>query len=114
MNKMELWLRLKNYHFEHIISPGLWDLIRENFGGPDASTKAFASKIARKHGWNKPFALRAILEYKKFVYLGLVSDFYVFLPDLSISYGMSIYCLPKHMMISAKILLRKTFIITPN
>ena len=43
----------------------------------DASTKAFADKIAHKPEWKHRFALRAIREYKKFIYLGAVSDFVV-------------------------------------
>jgi hypothetical protein len=77
MNKRELWIQLNNYHFNHLASPNLWHQISEKFGGADASTKAFADKIARKHNWKKQFALRAIHEYKKFVYLGVVSDFSV-------------------------------------
>jgi uncharacterized membrane protein YgcG len=77
MNKKELWLRLKNYHFDHIVPANLWDNILEAFGGADASTKAFAAKIAKKHNWSNTFALRAIDEYKKFVYLGVVSNFHV-------------------------------------
>lgn len=77
MNKKELWLRLKAYHFDHLVSPGLWEIIREKFGGADASTKAFAHKLATKLGWKNALALTAISEYKKFVYLGVVSDFVV-------------------------------------
>jgi hypothetical protein len=77
MNKKELWLKLRAYHFDHLVPPNLWDSIRSAFGGADAFSKAFASKIARKHGWNKAFALKAISEYKKFVYLGVVSNFHV-------------------------------------
>jgi hypothetical protein len=77
MDKRELWLQLKNYHFDHIVSPNLWEYVQSAFGGVDASTKAFADKIARKHSWNTRFALAAIGEYKKFIYLGLVSNFYV-------------------------------------
>jgi hypothetical protein len=77
MNKKELWLRLKNYHFDHIVPANLWDNILEAFGGADASTKAFAAKIAKKHNWSNLFALRAVTEYKKFVYLGVISNFYV-------------------------------------
>lgn len=75
MNKRQLWLNLKAYHFDNLVSPNLWAQIKEKFGGADASTRAFADKIARKSGWTNKFALRAILEYKKFVYLGVVSDF---------------------------------------
>jgi len=44
------------------------------FGGTDASTKAFADKLSRKLHFSRAFALRAIEEYKRFVYLGKVSD----------------------------------------
>lgn len=77
MNKKQLWLNLKAYHFDDLVPPQLWHHIQENFGGPNASTKAFASKIARKLKWPEKFALRAIAEYKKFVYLGIVGDFVV-------------------------------------
>lgn len=71
--KKELWLRLKTYHFTDIVPTQLWNKVAAAFGGPDASTKAFASKIARKHGWSTLFALRAIDEYRKFVFLGVTS-----------------------------------------
>jgi hypothetical protein len=77
MDKKELWLKLRKYHFNHIVSPGLWDQITSRFGNADPSFMAFAGKIARKHGWKTHFALRALNEYKKFIYLGLVSDFQV-------------------------------------
>lgn len=77
MNKKELWLKLRAYHFDHLVPTNLWQHISAAFGGPDAFSKAFAAKIARKHGWSNPFALKAISEYKKFVYLGVVSDFHV-------------------------------------
>ncbi len=77
MTKIELWLRIKNYHFDHLVPPNFLENISSLFGGADASSKAFADKIARKHNWKKSFALRTIIEYKKFVYLGIVSEFYV-------------------------------------
>lgn len=77
MNKKELWLNLRAYHFDHLAPTNLWQHISSAFGGPDAFSKAFAAKIARKHGWSNTFALKAISEYKKFVYLGVVSDFHV-------------------------------------
>jgi uncharacterized membrane protein YgcG len=77
MNKKELWLKLRAYHFDHLVPTHLWEHIAANFGGPNAFSKAFASKIARKHNWNTNFALRAVKEYKKFVYLGIVGDFIV-------------------------------------
>ena len=77
MNKKELWLKIKAYHFEHVVPPHLWDHITEICGGGNASAKAFANKIARKSGWTNGFALKALSEYKKFVYLAVVSDFNV-------------------------------------
>jgi len=77
MNKKELWLRLKSYHFDDLVPASLWDHIQGKFGGTNASTKAFANKLARKLGWSYAFSLRAIHEYKKFVYLGVTSDFVV-------------------------------------
>lgn len=74
MNKRDLWLRLKAYHFENIVPPKLWLNIARAFGSTNASTKAFAAKIARKHQWKSKFALQAVEEYKKFVYLGLISN----------------------------------------
>jgi hypothetical protein len=77
MNKKELWLKLRAYHFDHLVPTNLWQHISSAFGGPDAFSKAFAAKIAGKHGWSNTFALKAISEYKKFVYLGVVSNFHV-------------------------------------
>ena len=77
MNKKELWLRLKSYHFDHIVPANMWENIIGVFGGTNASTKAFADKIARKHKLKHHFAWKAVSEYKKFVYLGIVSDFIV-------------------------------------
>jgi len=77
MHKKDIWLRLKNYHFDHIVTPGLWDQLTSRFGHTTPSEKAFAGKIARKHGWKMPFALRALTEYKKFVFLGVTGDFMV-------------------------------------
>jgi hypothetical protein len=75
VDKKRLWLRLKAYEFDHIVPPSLWQQVAEVFGGADAATKAFADKLARKLGWSSPFALKAVAEYRKFVYLGMVSDF---------------------------------------
>lgn len=77
INKKELWCRLRAYHFDHLAPTLLWQHIAANFGGINAFSKAFASKIARKHGWKKAFALKALEEYKKFVYLGIISKFQV-------------------------------------
>jgi hypothetical protein len=77
MHKKNLWLRLKSYHFDHIVAPGLWEHITASFGHTNPSAKAFARKIAKKHGWKNNFAYRATVEYKKFVYLGVQSNFQV-------------------------------------
>lgn len=82
MTKKQLWTNLRNYHFDHLAETHLWDHIRAQFGGMDAFTKAFACKISRKLGWSRKFALKAIWEYKKFVYLGVVSDFSVTPPQV--------------------------------
>ena len=73
--KPQLWLQLKHYHFEHIVPPHLSDHVMACFGGTDAATRAFATKLGRKLGWPSRFARRAIDEYKKFLYLGVVADF---------------------------------------
>ena len=75
--KKELWLRLRQYHFAEIVPPHMWDHVTAAFGGANASTKAFASKVARKHGWTTRFAVRAINEYRKFLYLGVTAEFIV-------------------------------------
>ena len=72
--KKQLWLRLKGYYFDNLVPDHLVDRVIATFGGADASTRAFAGKISHKLGWRMPFALRAIDEYRKFVYLGIVSD----------------------------------------
>ncbi len=77
MNKQELWLRLKDYRFDDIVPAHLWVTIQAHFSGVDASTKAFANKVSKKAGWTNRFALRSIWEYKKFVYLGVISNFKV-------------------------------------
>lgn len=76
-SKKELWLNIANYHFEHLVPVNIWDTIVAKFGGHNPSTKAFADKLSRKLNWEKKFAFKAIWEYKKFVYLGVMSDFSV-------------------------------------
>ena len=68
MNKKELWLNIANYNFDNLVPTHLWDEIAAKFGGQSPFTKAFADKLSRKFHWNKNFALKAIWEYKKFVY----------------------------------------------
>ena len=42
--KRELWIRLKHYHFEHLVPPHLVDHVMATFGGGDAATRAVAEK----------------------------------------------------------------------
>jgi hypothetical protein len=58
------------------------DTLRATFEGSDTYTQAFADKLARKLHWNREFAMRAIGEYKKFLFLGLVADFPVTPPKV--------------------------------
>ena len=75
MTKKELWLQIKNYHFENLVHPSIWDNISSKFCGKNPFTKAFVNKINDKHKFKDyKLVLRAIGEYKKFVYLGVVSD----------------------------------------
>lgn len=73
MNKRELWLNLANYHFDHLVPTNLWSEIKAKFSGENPFTIAFADKLCRKFGWKKHFALKAVWEYKKFVFLGITS-----------------------------------------
>jgi len=72
-HKRELWESIKGYHFDNLVPVHLVDRVREMFGGSDHSTRAFANKLTRKLGWKTEFALRAIKEYKRYVYLGVIS-----------------------------------------
>jgi len=69
-----LWLRLRAYQFEHLVDAALADRIAAAFGSHHASTRAFASKLRRKLGWDMRFALRALDEYKKFLFLGVTGS----------------------------------------
>jgi hypothetical protein len=77
MNKRRLWLNIAHYHFDNLVPVNLWDEIVAKFEGENPFTKAFADKLSRKLQWEKSFALSAIWEYKKSVFLGVISDFSV-------------------------------------
>lgn len=77
MHKQELWNRIKNYKFNNLVPHSTWTDIIEVLSDKNAPTKAFAYKIMKKHRLPRAFVFRAIEEYKKFVYLGVVGDFYV-------------------------------------
>ena len=51
MNKKELWLRIKNYHFNQIVIAKMWEKINKGFGNTESSTKVFTDKISRKEQW---------------------------------------------------------------
>jgi hypothetical protein len=71
--KKSLWLTLEAYNFHHVVPASLRDRIRRVFGASDASLQAFAAKLATKLDWDIAFALRAIEEYKKYLFLGAIS-----------------------------------------
>jgi uncharacterized membrane protein YgcG len=75
--KKALWIRLKQYRFENLVPPSLTDRVKGAFGSTDAFTRAFAAKVAKKHGWSNEFAFLAVREYKKFVFLGVTSHYEV-------------------------------------
>lgn len=77
LSKKELWERIKDYKFNNLVPKSTLEEIIELFGGKNAPVRAFANKIMKKHRLPKAFTFRAIEEYKKFVYLGVISDFIV-------------------------------------
>src|SRR6266481_9757036 len=91
-SKTELWESLQDYHFTNLVPIHLTDRVAEMFGGKDASTKAFASKLSRKLGWTAEFAFRAIAEYKKYVFLGVISTENVTPSKIIVRYGTNISC----------------------
>ncbi len=53
---------------------GLWQRLHAfELDDPDASL-TFSARLARENGWTLEFALRAIMEYKRFMYLLCVVD----------------------------------------
>ncbi len=77
LNKKQVWINLNQYHFNTLVPEHLWDHVVAFFGGDDAATKAFADKLSRKHNWQIDFAMLAVQEYKRFVFLGVTADFSV-------------------------------------
>ncbi len=71
--KRALWECIHSYDFSDLVPANLRERVAGLFGGTNATTHAFANKIATKLGWQLDYALRAVVEYKKFVYLGVVS-----------------------------------------
>ncbi len=60
-----------------MVQPNAWDAIVEVFGKKNASLHAFARKLGNKYGWDKDFTYEVIEEYKRFVYIAMISDFVV-------------------------------------
>lgn len=76
-NKKKLWRRIRNYKFNDLVPHSAWADIIELLGAKNASVRAFANKIMKKHNLPMAFVFQAIEEYKKFIYLGVISDFVV-------------------------------------
>jgi len=76
-SKKELWEQIRNYKFNNLVSKSLLAEVIQSLGGKNAPVRAFAHKIMKKHRLPRAFTFRAIEEYKKFVYLGVISDFVV-------------------------------------
>ncbi len=77
MGKKELWERIRDYKFNNLVPKSTLAEIIEILGGKNATVRAFANKIMKKHGLPRAFTFRAIEEYKKFVYFSVISDFIV-------------------------------------
>jgi hypothetical protein len=71
--KLKLWKNIICYNFNDLVKPDIWDQIFATFSGQNTSLRVFANKLKKKLGWERDFAFKAIIEYKKFVYLGVVS-----------------------------------------
>jgi uncharacterized membrane protein YgcG len=52
----------------------LWNRIAAFTPDDPGAQFQFTDRLARENGWTKPFALGAVEEYKRFVYLACVSD----------------------------------------
>ena len=59
-DKKELWLKIANYHFDHMAPSSIWDVLANMFDGKNPLTMAFADKLSRKLNWEKEFAMKAI------------------------------------------------------
>lgn len=79
----DLWTRITGYRFSEIANSNLYETLKEYFGATDTHKRAFADKLCKKHGWKSDYAARAIEEYLRFTFLGVVSDFQV-TPSLTV------------------------------
>ena len=75
--KKDLWERIKNYKFNNLVPKSKLAEVIQTLGGKNAPVRAFAHKVMKKHHLPVAFTFQAIEEYKKFIYLGVISDFIV-------------------------------------
>ncbi|WP_324671411.1 hypothetical protein [Hymenobacter sp. GOD-10R] len=54
---------------EPTLPPNLWERIRAFELDDPAASFSFTDRLARENGWPLDYALRAVLEYKKFMFL---------------------------------------------
>jgi hypothetical protein len=52
----------------------LWEKIKAFELDDNNSSQTFTDRLARENGWSHEFAIRAIIEYKKFIFLICVSN----------------------------------------
>jgi hypothetical protein len=73
--KLNLWKKIVQYNFNDLVTPDIWDQIVAKLNGQNTSLRVFANKLKKKLGWEREFALKVIVEYKKFIYLGVISKY---------------------------------------
>jgi hypothetical protein len=56
------------------LHPELWEKISRFELDDPAAALSFTDRLARENGWPLPFALRAVAEYKRFIFLLCVTD----------------------------------------
>jgi hypothetical protein len=56
------------------LHPELWEKISRFELDDPAAALSFTDRLARENGWPLPFALRAVAEYKRFMFLLCVTD----------------------------------------
>jgi hypothetical protein len=52
----------------------LWDKVREFETDDPGSSLTFTDRLARENGWSIEYAIRAVHEYKKFIFLLCIAD----------------------------------------
>lgn len=56
------------------LHPELWDKIQRFELDDTAAAFSFTDRLARENGWSLPFCLRAVLEYKRYIFLLCVTQ----------------------------------------